>query len=109
MAYNEDLAARVRALLAEQPALTERKMFGGLAFMVQGNMCCGIVREELMVRVGPERYAAALALPHTREMDFTGRPMTGMVMVAPDGLASDAELGEWVGQALAFASSLPPK
>jgi TfoX/Sxy family transcriptional regulator of competence genes len=109
MAYNEDLAARVRALLAEQADLSERKMFGGLAFMVQGNMCCGIVREELMVRVGPERYAAALTQPHAREIDFTGRPMTGMVMVAPDGLASDVELEEWVGQALAFASSLPPK
>jgi hypothetical protein len=84
-------------------------MFGGLVFMVQGNMCCGIMREELMVRVGPERYTSALARPHTREMAFTGRPMSGMVRVAADGVASDAELEEWVGQGLVFASSLPPK
>jgi TfoX/Sxy family transcriptional regulator of competence genes len=109
MAYDENLARRVRALLAEQAELTERKMFGGLAFMVRGNMCCGIVREELMVRVGPAQYAAALVWPHAREIDFTGRPMTGMVMVATEGLASDTTLEEWIRQGVAFVSSLPSK
>ena len=109
MAYDQILAERVRTLLANQIELSERKMFGGLAFMVRGNMCCGIVGEELMVRVGPEQYAAALARPQTREMDFTGRPMRGMVMVATDGLASDESLAQWVRQGLLFVSSLPSK
>jgi TfoX/Sxy family transcriptional regulator of competence genes len=109
MAYDENLAGRVRVLLAEQAELTERKMFGGLAFMVRGNMCCGVAGDELMVRVGPEQYAAALAQPHAREMDFTGRSMTGMVMVAAEGLAIDESLEQWVRQGVTFASSLPPK
>jgi TfoX/Sxy family transcriptional regulator of competence genes len=109
MAYNESLAGRVRTLLADQMELSERKMFGGLAFMVRGNMCCGIVGEELMVRVGPEQYVGALAQPHAREMDFTGRPMTGMVMVATDGLASDEALEQWIRQGIIFVSSLPSK
>jgi TfoX/Sxy family transcriptional regulator of competence genes len=109
MAYDENLARRVRALLADQAELTERKMFGGLAFMVHGNMCCGIIREELMVRVGPEQYTAALARPHARKIDFTGRPMTGMVMVATEGLALDNALENWIQQGIAFVSSLPPK
>ena len=109
MAYDESLAGRVRALLADQMELNERKMFGGLAFMVRGNMCCGIVGEELMVRVGPEQYAAALAQPHAREMDFTGRPMRGMVMVAANGLASDESLEQCIRQGIMFVSSLPSK
>ena len=109
MAYDERLARRVRSQLADQADLRERKMFGGLAFMVRGNMCCGIVGEELMVRVGPEQYAAALAQPHAREMDFTGRPMTGMVMVATEGLASDEALEHWIQRGIVFVSSLPSK
>jgi TfoX/Sxy family transcriptional regulator of competence genes len=109
MAYDENLAWRVRAQLADQADLSERKMFGGLAFMLRGNMCCGILGEELMVRVGPEQYATALAQLHAREMDFTGRPMTSMVMVATEGLSSDTALEEWIRQGIAFASSLPPK
>jgi TfoX/Sxy family transcriptional regulator of competence genes len=109
MAYDESLARRVRSQLADQVDLHERKMFGGLAFMVRGNMCCGIVGEELMVRVGSEQYAAALAQPHAREMDFTGRPMTGMVMVATDGLASDEVLEQWIRRSIVFVSSLPSK
>jgi TfoX/Sxy family transcriptional regulator of competence genes len=109
MAYDEALAQRVRTLLAHQEELRERKMFGGLAFMLRGNMCCGIVGDELMVRVGPERYGAALAQPHARMLDFTGRPMTGMVMVAADGVAADEGLAGWVGQGVTFAASLPAK
>ena len=109
MPYDEQLARRVRATLASQPALVEKKMFGGLAFMLNGNMCCGIVRDELMVRVGPEQYGAPLTLPHAREIDFTGRPMTGMVMVAPLGFAADEDLEDWEQRGVRFAGALPPK
>ena len=108
MAYDEELADRVRALLADEEGLTERKMFGGLAFMINGNMACGIVREELMLRLGAEGADAALDRPHVRPMDFTGRPMTGMVYVERPGL-DDVELRRWVTQATDFARSLPPK
>jgi TfoX/Sxy family transcriptional regulator of competence genes len=83
-------------------------MFGGLAFMVNGNMACGIVKDELMLRLGAEGADAALERPHVRHMDFTGRPMTGMVYVGRGGLG-DVELRGWVQQAAAFARSLPPK
>jgi TfoX/Sxy family transcriptional regulator of competence genes len=109
MAYDESLARRVRTHLADQSELYERKMFGGLVFMVRGNMCCGIMGDELMVRVGPEQFVASLAQPHAREMDFTGRPMTGMVMVATEGLASDEALEQWIRQGIRFVSSLPSK
>jgi TfoX/Sxy family transcriptional regulator of competence genes len=109
MAYDEDVANRVREALAGQSAVTERKMFGGLAFMVGGHMCCGVLGEELMVRVGPEQYEAALALPHARPMDFTGKRMRGMIFVAADGARDDAALTAWVGRGLAYVTSLPPK
>lgn len=109
MAYSEDLAQRVRVALAEQPVVDEKKMFGGLAFMVNNHMCCGILGSELMVRVGPERYAEALAQPHARIMDFNHRVSRGMVMVDAAGLASDATLNEWVARGLAFVQGLPPK
>ena len=108
MAYDEELADRVRVVLADEPGLTERTMFGGLAFMIGGNMACGIVRDELMLRLGAEGADAALAEPSVRPMDFTGRPMTGMVYVGREGL-DDAAVGRWVGQAAAYARSLPPK
>ena len=108
MAFDEQLAERVRVVLESDDGVTERKMFGGLAFMVNGNMACGIVKDELMLRLGAERADAALEHPHVREMDFTGRPMTGMVYVERGGLG-DAELRAWVQQAAAYASSLPPK
>ena len=109
MPYNEVLAQRVRATLAEHDAVDEKKMFGGLTFMLNGNMCCGIMRDDLMVRVGPEQQADALAQPHARELDFTGRPMRGMVVVAAAGLESDADLDAWVQRGVAFTSSLPTK
>ena len=86
MAYDERLATRVRDLLTGDPALSERKMFGGLAFMLDGNMCCGIVGDRLMLRLGAELAEQALKRTHVQPMDFTGRPMTGMVFVAPEGL-----------------------
>jgi hypothetical protein len=108
MAYDEILAERVRALLAADPSLVERPMFGGLAFMIDGHMCCGIVGRDLMLRLGPTGAAAALARPHVRAMDFTGRPMASMVYVAPEG-ARGVALRRWVEQATSFARSLPPK
>ena len=108
MAYDQALADRVRAVLAEEDGLTERKMFGGLAFMLHGNMACGIVKDELMLRLGPEGADSALDRPHVRQMDFTGRPMTGMVFVAPAGLEGDA-LGDSVARAVGYARALPPK
>lgn len=108
MAYDENLADRVRAILMSEPSLCERKLFGGLAFMLHGHMCCGIVGTDLMLRLGHEGTDAALAQPHVRPMDFTGRPMTSMVYVAPEGLRGVALRG-WVEQAVAFARTLPPR
>jgi TfoX/Sxy family transcriptional regulator of competence genes len=109
MAYDEQLAERVRGALAGEAGVAERKMFGGLAFMHSGNMSCGIIRDTLMVRVGAAQYADALAQPYTREIDVTGRPMTGMVIVEPAGLTSDEALTDWVQRGVRYASSLPPK
>ena len=87
--------------------MTERKMFGGLAFMVRRHMACGIVGEDLMLRLGAEAADGARA-PHVRPMDFTGRPMSGMVFVGPSGLQG-AALRRWVGKSVAFVDGLPPK
>ncbi len=109
MAFDNTLAERVRKLLRRQNGVHEKKMFGGLAFMVNGHMCCGIVGNELMVRVGPEQHAEALAQPHARPMDFTGRPMKGMVYVEAKGAAKDTALRAWVERGLRFVRALPPK
>ena len=110
MAYDEGLAQRIREILTEQDlAPVERNMFGGLSFMLHGNFACGLTKENLVVRVGPERYAEALADPQGREMDFTGRPMKGWVYVDPDGYETDEDLAAWVQQGIDFALSLPPK
>lgn len=109
VAYDEDLANRVREALGGTKGVRERKMFGGLAFMVHGNMACGIVGDELMVRVGPEAYEQALSQPHAREMDFTGRSMKGMVYVAADGVKNGRSLKAWVERGLGYATSLPPR
>jgi TfoX N-terminal domain len=109
MAFDEGLAERVRHLVRTEPGLAERKMFGGLCFLVGGNMSFGIVGSELMVRVGPDAYLETLALPHAREMDFTGRSMRGMVFVSEDGISEDQDLDGWLQRGMAFAGSLPPK
>ena len=109
MAYDESLADRIRKVLAGRKGLSEKKMFGGLAFMVHGKMCCGVVKDNLVVRVGPERYEKALSQPHTRPMDFTGRPLTGFVFVDPTGYKTDKALAKWVKQAVEFAMTLPRK
>lgn len=109
MAYDDSLASRVREVLPDRADRTEKKMFGGLCFLLGGNMCCGITGDQLMLRVGPEAYESALARPHVREMDFTGRAMKGMVYVDAEGIAAEEDLADWVGLAVRFAGSLPAK
>lgn len=109
MAYDEKLADRIRQALGRRAGLTERKMFGGLAFMLRGNMCCGVLGDDLMLRVGPERYDDALARPDARPMDFTGRPMKGMVYVEARAIDTHAKLRRWMEVAIEFAGSLPAK
>jgi TfoX/Sxy family transcriptional regulator of competence genes len=108
MAYDEKLAARIRELFPAD-GVEEKKMFGGIAFMLGGNMVCGVTKDDLMVRVGPDKHEAALDREGARPMDFAGRPMRGMVFVRPAGYASDADLRDWLDLALAFATTLPPK
>jgi TfoX/Sxy family transcriptional regulator of competence genes len=108
MAYDEKLAARVRALLADRADVTERSMFGGLTFMVAGHMCCGVQGDRLVLRLGPEGAAEALAARRARPMDFTGRALTGFVTVDHRVLRGRA-LERWVREAVAWAESLPPK
>ena len=109
MAYNEELALRVRQFLREQTGVVERKIFGGLWFMAYGSMCCGVMGDEIIVRVGAERYEDSLQLPHTRAMDFTGKPMRGFTVVGSEGIVSEEGLDEWVARGVEFAVSLPPK
>jgi TfoX/Sxy family transcriptional regulator of competence genes len=109
MAYDEGVAERLREVFFSRDDVTERKMFGGIAFMVSGNMCCGVVNDTLMARVGPDRYKAALKQPHAREMNFTGRPMKGFVYVASEGFESDEGLADWVNRCLEFVVKLPAK
>jgi hypothetical protein len=110
MAYDEGVAQRLRETYESfATPFVEKKMFGGLAFMVRGHMSCGVVGDTLMARVGPNRYAAALARPHAREMDFTGKPLKGFVYVAPEGFADDDALAGWVEASLEFVASQPEK
>jgi TfoX/Sxy family transcriptional regulator of competence genes len=108
MAYSEQLAKRVRALVSDRDDVDERPMFGGLTFMVAGHMCCGVHGDELIVRLHPDDEGAALARPHARAMDFTARRMRGFVTVAPNGLKGRA-LRRWVTLAVAHAEGQPPK
>jgi TfoX/Sxy family transcriptional regulator of competence genes len=108
MAYDEGLAERVRGLLSDY-SIQEKKMFGGLAFMINGNMACGLIKEDFMVRVGPEKYEEVLGKPHTRKMEFTGRPMKGFIVVDAEGYEDDKSLARWVKQGMNYARSLPAK
>ena len=112
MPYDEKLAERVREVFQSEPGYpdcTEKKMFGGICFMVGGNMAVGVTGSDLMVRPGPDNFEAAMALPHARPMDFTGRPMKGFVYVDSAGLAGEESLAEWVERGASFARSLPAK
>jgi len=107
--YNERLAERVRGVLASHGSVVEKKMMGGLCFMLRGHMCCGVLKNELIVRVGRERHEAALADPHARPMEFTGRTSRGFVFVASPGLRTSRALERWVSRGIEFVHSLPPK
>jgi TfoX/Sxy family transcriptional regulator of competence genes len=109
MAYDEDLADRVREQLAGVKKVTEQSMFGGLAFMVAGNMCCSVNRDGLLVRLRPDLHHDALTRPNVSEMEMGGRTMKGFIRVTREGVADDAELALWVKLGLAYAQSLPPK
>jgi TfoX/Sxy family transcriptional regulator of competence genes len=109
MAYDESLATRIRAILSRRKGVSERKMFGGIAFLLDGNMCCGIVDKKLMLRLGPQGAERALKEPNTKAMDFTGRPMKSMIYALPAGIEDDTDLREWVARAVKFARGLPAK
>lgn len=109
MAYDEGLASRLRDFFKDRDDVVEKKMFGGLCFMLHGNMCCGITTSDLMLRVGPKQYEATLAMEGAREMDFTGRPMKGMVTVNEGYYDEDEALAQWLTLAENFADTLPAK
>lgn len=109
MAYDEGLAERVRELLEGESGFQEKKMFGGLCFLMDGNMAGGIIRDDLIVRVGTERYEEALSRPHARKFDITGKALRGWVMVSPEGHETDEALSAWVDEGVRHARSLPPK
>lgn len=109
MAYDEDLADRVRELLGDRAGVTETKMFGGIGFMVEGNMAVGVMNDELIVRVDPEEAGRALVEPGMREFDFTGRPMKGWLFAGGEAIADPDGLREWVEAGADYATSLPPK
>jgi TfoX/Sxy family transcriptional regulator of competence genes len=110
VAYDEALAERVREVITPRPGVTERKMFSALAWMVGGNMACGVLNDELLVRLGRDEASRAIAEPHVRQFEpAAGRPMTGFVVVSPEGLHEDEALAGWVDAGAQFAASLPPK
>ena len=109
MAYNEQAAQRVRETIGNQPGLVEKKMFGGVGFILHGNMACGISKDDLIIRVGPNNYSDAVMRPHAHPFDITGRPMKGWIMVSLTGYANDEDLADWVQTGVEFALTLPPK
>lgn len=108
MPYDDGLAQRIRTILGDSSALEEREMFGGVGFVLAGNLVCGVHGDKLLARVGPDASEDALEEPHARPMDLTGRPMRGLVFVDPLGIATDEDLRDWVERCRTFAESLPP-
>jgi TfoX/Sxy family transcriptional regulator of competence genes len=110
MPYDQTLAERIRSNLKEHPTIVEKKMFGGVGFMINGNLACGVQADDLIVRIGVENNATALSLPHVRPfMPVPGKPMVGWILVAPEGTSTDQDLQKWVGAGYEYASSLPEK
>ncbi len=109
MAYDEILTDRIRKQLRRRKGLVEKKMFGGVCFLVNGNMCCGVIGNELIIRVKPEQASSLLTRKGTRVFDFTGKPSKNMLYIGHNVLQSDAELKEWLTVSLNYARSLPPK
>ncbi|PKN05624.1 MAG: RNA methyltransferase [Deltaproteobacteria bacterium HGW-Deltaproteobacteria-9] len=109
MSYDKGLVQKVREILEEEPGFAEKKMFGGICFLFFGNMVCGVIKEDLIVRVGADSYEEMLKMPHAVEFDITGRPMKGWIMVLSAALDADEELNDWVQRAVSFVRTLPPK
>jgi TfoX/Sxy family transcriptional regulator of competence genes len=109
MTFNELTASQIRSALDKTPGLSERHMFGGIAFMLGGNMCCGVIEDNLVVRVGPDAYETVLCEPHARPMDFTGRPLKGFIYVDREGFESPSALRAWIDRGVEFVKRLPPK
>ncbi len=109
MPFDENLASRVRKILSKVDGVSEKKMFGGICFLVNGNMALGLAKDDLMVRVGQDSYEKLLAQPNVRKMDFTGRPLKGFLYVGAIGTSSDKDLRNWVSKGVEFARSLPAK
>jgi TfoX/Sxy family transcriptional regulator of competence genes len=109
MAFDAALAARIRGTLARRKGITEKRMFGGLAFFLHGNICVGVWHDSLIARVGPEEGADALREPHVGPFAVTGRPMANWVLVAPEGVAEDGQLADWIERAMRFVRRLPRK
>lgn len=109
MPPDAELAARVREILGEQGPIHERKMFGGIAFMFKGYMCCGVLNDDLVVRLGPDGAEKALQQAHVRPMDFTGRPLKGYVFVGPGTASTESMLRAWVRASLEYVETLPPR
>ena len=109
MPYSKALAARVRQTLAGRLGIVEKKMFGGVCFLLHGHMLVGVWQDSLIARIGTDRAESALHQQHVREFDVTGRPMKGWIMIDPDGLDTDVQLKEWLEQASIFVTTLPPK
>ena len=109
MAYDEGVAQRVRERINNQPGYDEKKMFGGIGFLIHGNMACGVIRDDLIIRVGGENYTDSLLKPHVELFDMTGQAMTGWVIVKEPGYRNDRDLEDWIGQGVAYALTLPAK
>lgn len=109
MSYDEQLAQRLRAKLAGSEGLSEKKMFGGLGFLLNGNMCCGVIKNNMVARIGPKQYQDALKIRHARIMDFTGKPLKGFVYVEPPGIENEDDLDAWLERCQNFVTELPPK
>ena len=102
MAYDIKIAERIFDILSDKEGITSKKMFGGLCFMLNGNMLCGVVKDKLMLRVGKDAYSKCIRLRYTQEMDFTGRPMKGFVLIEPEGIDMDEDLEYWIQLALDY-------
>ena len=109
MGFDQDLAARIRSIIQDLEGYSEREMFGGVGFMLHGNMSCGVNASDLIVRVGPDAYEQALSEAFTKEFDMTGRPMRGWVVITSGGIQTEDALRSWVERGVQFAQSLPPK
>jgi TfoX/Sxy family transcriptional regulator of competence genes len=109
MAFSEALAARIRDVLARKKGVKEKKMFGGVGFLLHGNMLVGVWKNSLIVRLGPDNYDDALLESHVREFDITGKSMKGWVLVEPEGVEDDDPLKDWIERALKFVKALPGK